>query len=76
MNNNGFTMTPRLAEVLAELCDDDTVRMNLDSLEELQDFVLSAAPMGRDGDTLGWLTFLRSLRRVFVKLEQAMAEEA
>lgn len=71
----GFVMTARLAEVLAELCDVDTVRMNLASLEELQDFVLAAPQAGREKETIGWLCFLRTLRSVFVKIDEALVEE-
>ena len=71
----GFVMTPRLAEVLGELCDLDTIRMNLESIEELQDFVLSATGAGHEKEIIGWLSFLRSLRSVFVKMDEAIKEE-
>ena len=71
----GFVMTPQLAEALSGLCDSEVVEMHLQSIEELQDFVLLAAPSGRDQETLGWIVFLRSLRSVFVKLDAALKEE-
>ena len=73
--SKGFVMTPRLAEVLAELCDGETVEMHLQSIEELQDFVLMTAPSGKEQETLGWISFLRALRSVFVGLEKALKEE-
>jgi hypothetical protein len=68
-------MTPRLAEALAALCDADEVEMNLRTLEELQDFVLAATGPGKEADALGWLSFLRSLRSLFVCLREAKQEE-
>lgn len=68
MQNTSFMITPQLTEVLSELCDSSTLQLRIDSLEDVQDYIISEASLGTEQRALGLVREIRALSRLFRRI--------
>ncbi len=73
-SKNGLVLNPQLLEALQDLCEEEYVDMNLNTIEDMQDFVLDCND-GKEKQAIEFIIFLRNMRSVFLKIKEGISQE-
>ena len=67
-------LTPQLVEALAPLCDDEMLGYHIESLEDMQDFVIAKGDDSSALKCLDRLRFIRNIKGTLVHLHEALLQ--
>ena len=72
--SKSILLTPQLVEALAPLCDVEMVGFHIESLEDMQDFVIAKADDSSAPKCLDHLRFIRNIKVTLEQIHEALLQ--